>query len=85
MLELIAEFGAYYVGSAWEYDEASEEYYLHLFVKEQPDLNWENPEVREAVWRTMRFWLDRGCDGFRVSACIDFGVRVVRNVNLNVG
>ena len=53
-------------GSAWEYDETTEEYYLHLFVTEQPDLNWENPEVREAVWGTMRFWLDRGCDGFRV-------------------
>ncbi|KAF7791180.1 hypothetical protein EIP86_002191 [Pleurotus ostreatoroseus] len=53
-------------GSAWEYDKATEEYYLHLFVTEQPDLNWENPEVREAVWGTMRFWLDRGCDGFRV-------------------
>ncbi|GJE99983.1 glycoside hydrolase family 13 protein [Phanerochaete sordida] len=53
-------------GSAWEYDEATDEYYLHLFVKEQPDLNWENPDVREAVYRMMRFWLDRGCDGFRM-------------------
>lgn len=53
-------------GSAWEWDEATGEYYLHLFVKEQPDLNWENPDVREAVYKTMRFWLDRGCDGFRM-------------------
>ena len=53
-------------GSAWEYDDATDEYYLHLFVKEQPDLNWENPAVREAVYGVMRFWLDRGCDGIRM-------------------
>ncbi|THH30754.1 hypothetical protein EUX98_g3425 [Antrodiella citrinella] len=51
---------------AWEYDEGTDEYYLHLFVTKQPDLNWENPEVREAVWKLMRFWLDKGCDGFRM-------------------
>lgn len=55
------------IGSAWEWDEDTQEYYLHLYVKEQPDLNWENAEVRNAVWDLMRFWLDRGCDGFRVS------------------
>ena len=54
------------LGPAWEYDEATDEYYLHLFVKQQPDLNWENPAVREAIYQTMQFWLDRGCDGFRV-------------------
>jgi glycosidase len=54
------------IGSAWEYDEASDEYYLHLFCKEQPDLNWENPSVRDAVHQIMRFWLDRGIDGFRL-------------------
>ncbi|KAL1687997.1 glycoside hydrolase family 13 protein [Schizophyllum commune] len=53
-------------GSAWEYDEKSNEYYLHLYVTKQPDLNWDNPEVREAVWDVMRFWIDRGCDGFRM-------------------
>jgi len=53
-------------GSAWEYDETTQEYYLHLYVAKQPDLNWENPEVREAAWDVMRFWIDRGCDGFRV-------------------
>lgn len=57
-------------GSAWEWDEATQEYYLHLYVTEQPDLNWENEEVRNAVWDLMRFWLDRGCDGFRV--CLDY-------------
>ncbi len=53
------------LGSAWEYDEASDEYYLHLFAPEQPDLNWENPKVRAAVHDIMRFWLDKGVDGFR--------------------
>jgi glycosidase len=53
-------------GSAWEWDQATEEYYLHLFLSKQPDLNWENPEVRQAVFKMMRFWVDRGCDGFRV-------------------
>lgn len=52
-------------GSAWEYDEPSDEYYLHLFAPEQPDLNWENPKVRAAVHDIMRFWLDKGVDGFR--------------------
>ncbi|KAG6916972.1 hypothetical protein DXG01_004400 [Tephrocybe rancida] len=53
-------------GSAWDYDENTEEYYLHLYVSKQPDLNWENPDVRQAVWDLMRFWIDRGCDGFRM-------------------
>ena len=43
------------------------EYYLHLYLTKQPDLNWDNVEVREAVHNMMKFWLDRGCDGFRVS------------------
>uniref|UniRef100_A0A093VHE3 Alpha-glucosidase n=1 Tax=Talaromyces marneffei PM1 TaxID=1077442 RepID=A0A093VHE3_TALMA len=51
---------------AWEYDERSGEYYLHLFAKEQPDLNWENVEVRKAVHRIIRFWLERGVHGFRM-------------------
>jgi len=53
-------------GSAWEWDEATGQYYLHTFLKEQPDLNWRNPEVREAMFDVLRFWLDRGVDGFRV-------------------
>ncbi|KAF4548571.1 Alpha-glucosidase-like protein 1 [Elsinoe fawcettii] len=54
-------------GSVWEWDEASQEYYLHLFCPEQPDLNWENDECRQAIYDSaMRFWLDRGIDGFRV-------------------
>ncbi|CAE7108312.1 unnamed protein product [Rhizoctonia solani] len=57
---------SFFRGSAWEWDETTQEYYLHLFVKEQPDLNWENPEVRQAVWKLMRWWMDKGCDGFRM-------------------
>lgn len=53
-------------GSAWEHDPASDEYYLHLFSRRQPDLNWENPTVRAAVHDVMRWWLDRGVDGFRM-------------------
>jgi oligo-1,6-glucosidase len=53
-------------GPAWEYDERSGEYYLHLFSRKQPDLDWENPEVREAVHDMMRWWVDRGVDGFRM-------------------
>jgi oligo-1,6-glucosidase len=53
-------------GSAWDLDEATGEYYLHLFSRKQPDLNWENPEVREAVYSMMNWWLDRGVDGFRM-------------------
>lgn len=54
-------------GSAWEWDEETQEYYLHLFVKEQPDLNWENPETRRAIYDSaMEFWLQKGVDGFRV-------------------
>ena len=58
----ISDFG----GSAWEWDEATGQYYYHAFLKEQPDLNWRNPEVREAMYDALRFWLDRGVDGFRI-------------------
>jgi len=53
-------------GSAWELDETSGEYYLHLFSRKQPDLNWENPAVRQAVYAMMRWWVERGVDGFRM-------------------
>ncbi|MEQ8816416.1 MAG: alpha-amylase family glycosyl hydrolase [Thalassobaculum sp.] len=53
-------------GSAWEWDAATGQYYYHAFAREQPDLNWRNPAVRRAVYDAMRFWLDRGVDGFRV-------------------
>lgn len=53
-------------GSAWTYVPERGQYYLHLFATGQPDLNWENPAVRESVWNIMRFWLDKGIDGFRM-------------------
>jgi oligo-1,6-glucosidase len=53
-------------GSAWQYDPTTKEYYLHYFAVKQPDLNWDNPKVREEVFSLMRFWLDRGVDGFRM-------------------
>ena len=53
-------------GSAWTWDELSGQYYYHAFLKEQPDLNWRNPEVRAAMYSVMRFWLDLGVDGFRL-------------------
>lgn len=57
---------SFFGGSAWEYDSTTDEYYLHLYTKEQPDLNWENPSVRSEVHSLMRFWLDKGIDGFRM-------------------
>lgn len=55
-------------GSAWEYDSNSDEYYLHLFSKKMPDLNWENKELRNAIYEMINWWLDKGIDGFRVDA-----------------
>lgn len=53
-------------GSAWTYDEARNQYYLHLFLPEQPDLNWGHSPVREAVYDLVKFWLDKGINGFRM-------------------
>ncbi|HEU5424226.1 MAG TPA: alpha-amylase family glycosyl hydrolase [Nitrolancea sp.] len=53
-------------GGAWEWDEPTGQYYYHAFLKEQPDLNWRNPEVRRAMFDVLRFWLDKGVDGFRI-------------------
>lgn len=55
-------------GSAWEYDEKTGEYYMHVFASKQPDLNWENPEVRHDLYKMVNWWLDKGIDGFRVDA-----------------
>lgn len=55
-------------GSAWTLDEASGQYYYHAFLKEQPDLNWRNPDLKAAMWDSVRFWLDLGVDGFRLDA-----------------
>ncbi|KFZ01024.1 hypothetical protein V501_10273 [Pseudogymnoascus sp. VKM F-4519 (FW-2642)] len=59
-------WASYFGGSAWKLDERTNQYYLHLFATEQPDLNWENPDVRDAVHSLIRFWLDKGVDGFRM-------------------
>ena len=60
------DWRSFFSGPAWELDDATGQYYLHLFSRKQPDLNWENPEVREAIYAMMRWWLDRGVDGFRM-------------------
>jgi len=57
---------SFFSGSAWKKDPATGEYYLHLFAEKQPDLNWENPKVRREVYDIMRFWLDKGVDGYRM-------------------
>lgn len=60
------EWGSWFGGSAWEYDYNREQYYLHIFSKKQPDLNWRNPEVRNKVYEMMAWWLNKGVDGFRM-------------------
>ncbi|WP_163538764.1 alpha-glucosidase [Gracilibacillus sp. YIM 98692] len=55
-------------GSAWQWDEETEEYYMHVFSKKQPDLNWENKEVRKELYKMINWWLDKGIDGFRIDA-----------------
>ena len=59
-------WGSCFSGPAWEYDEETDMYYLHLFSKKQPDLNWDNPKVREEVFDMMNWWLEKGVDGFRM-------------------
>ena len=59
-------WGSFFSGSAWELDETTGQYFLHLFSRKQPDLNWDNPDVRAAIYQMMNWWLDRGVDGFRM-------------------
>ncbi|MFQ5812921.1 MAG: alpha-amylase family glycosyl hydrolase [Anaerolineae bacterium] len=59
-------WGSAFGGPAWTWDKATGQYYLHQFLKEQPELNWRNPEVRAAMMEVLRFWLERGVDGFRM-------------------
>ncbi|KLD60460.1 hypothetical protein WP50_10205 [Lactiplantibacillus plantarum] len=63
---MINKRGSSFGGSAWEYVDQLGQYYLHLFAKQQPDLNWENLKVRQDVYEIMRFWLNKGVDGFRM-------------------
>ena len=60
------DLGSTFSGSAWQYDEMTGQYYLHLFSKKQPDLNWENEKVRNEVYKMMNFWVDKGIGGFRM-------------------
>jgi oligo-1,6-glucosidase len=60
------DWESHFSGPTWTWDERTGQYYLHIFSHKQPDLNWENPEVRQAVYAMMRWWLDRGVDGFRM-------------------
>lgn len=62
------ELTSIFSGSAWEYDEPSGQYYLHIFSKRQPDLNWENPQLRQKIYDMMDFWIDKGIGGFRMDA-----------------
>lgn len=64
--EVVNNWGSSFGGSTWEYVDEVAQYYLHCFAKEQPDLNWENPNVRADVYDILRFWLDKGIDGFRM-------------------
>jgi len=57
---------AVFGGSGWEWDERTDQYYYHMFLKEQPDFNWRNPEIRARIFQAVKFWLDRGVDGFRL-------------------
>ena len=56
----------FFNGSVWKWNEATEEYFLHLYTQKQPDLNWENPKVRQEVYAIVDFWLAKGVDGFRM-------------------
>ncbi|MFN8357452.1 MAG: alpha-glucosidase [Spirosomataceae bacterium] len=64
--EIPNDWISFFSGSAWEFDSHTQEYYLHLFAKKQPDLNWENEQLRQEIYQMMRFWLDKGVDGFRM-------------------
>ncbi len=66
-------------GSAWDFDEGRQQWYLHCFLPEQPDLNWDNPEVEQAMHDTLRFWLDRGVDGFRMDVVHLIGKQLDRD------
>lgn len=70
-------------GSAWEYDEVTGQYYLHMFSKKQPDLNWENPRVRNEMYDIMNFWLDKGIAGFRIDVIEMIGKKPDEKITTN--
>lgn len=67
------DLGSCFSGSAWEFDEASGQYYLHLFSKKQPDLNWDNENVRKSLFDIVEFWIDKGVEGFRLDVIENIG------------
>ena len=77
------DLGSTFSGPAWEYDETTGQYYFHLFSKRQPDLNWENPKVREEVHQMMNFWLEKGIGGFRMDVIDLIGKEVDRKITGN--
>ncbi|MBU1019601.1 MAG: alpha-glucosidase [Firmicutes bacterium] len=72
--------GSVFGGSAWEYDEVTDSYYFHLFSKKQPDLNWDNPVLREKIYAIVNFWLDMGIDGFRLDVIDLIGKDIDRHI-----
>ena len=66
-----SNYRSYFGGNCWEPVPGSDKYYFHMFVKEQPDLNWENPKLREEIYRMINWWLDKGLAGFRIDAIIN--------------
>ena len=77
------DLGSAFSGSAWEYDENTKQYYLHLFSKKQPDLNWENEKVRQSVYDMMNFWLDKGIGGFRMDVIDLIGKKPDEKITAN--
>ncbi|WP_071130250.1 glycoside hydrolase family 13 protein [Enterococcus timonensis] len=77
--DLLSTFG----GSAWTFDEATQQYYLHLFSKKQPDLNWENPKVRQEIYQMMNFWLAKGVGGFRMDVIDLIGKEPLKKITGN--
>jgi oligo-1,6-glucosidase/glucan 1,6-alpha-glucosidase len=77
------DLGSVFSGSAWEWDEITGQYYLHLFSKKQPDLNWENPKVRQEVYDFMNFWIEKGIGGFRMDVIELIGKEINKKITNN--
>lgn len=75
-----SDMQSWFSGSAWEYDATTDEYYLHLFSKKQPDLNWQNDHMRHEMYRMINFWLDKGVDGFRMDVIDLIGKDIDRGI-----
>lgn len=78
-----SDMQSWFSGSAWQYDEVTDEYYLHLFSKKQPDLNWQNDAMRHEMYRMINFWLDKGIDGFRMDVIDLIGKDIDRGITGN--